>query len=122
VKPGGTSAGGFPCVAPSVFACALACDGVVSGDATAGVVEVALVSAGADIGGVDDAAALSVVDDVAAGAVTATVVDEVIKSPDVVATCARTGLTTRKPATIAEATRTLNPATVTMLFFILEFD
>ena len=80
--------------------------------------EVALLSVGAAVGGVDEAATLAVVDDVAAGAVTATVVDDVIKSLDVLATCARTGLTIANP--IASATMSaMAPTNAMTLAFIL---
>lgn len=120
VKPGGTSAGGFPCVAPSVFACALPCDGVVSGDATAGVVDVALLSAGATDAGVDDAAALSVVDVAAGGASTTEGEEEATTLVDVSSTCARTGLTIVKPMRRANKS-TIAPVNVMKFIFILLF-
>jgi len=57
----------------------------VSDDVGVGVVDVALLSAGAEVGGVDDATMLSAVD-VAEGTVVATAVDEATESVDVAAT------------------------------------
>jgi len=78
--------------------------------------DVALLLAGAVVGGVDEAATLSVVD-VAAGAAGATEVDEAAAVVDVAATCARTGLTMANP--IARVTMSaMAPANVMMLVLI----
>jgi hypothetical protein len=80
-------------------------------------VDAALPSAAVDVVDVDDATRMSVVD-VAAGAVTATGVDEATESLDVAATCARTGLTMANPITSA-TTSALAATNVVMLVFII---
>ena len=109
--------GGLLPTGPAPLACALPCTpGVVSGDVTVGLVEVALLSAGVDVGSVDKATKLSVVD-VAAGGVVEMGVDEATELVDVAATCARTGLTIAKPITSA-MTSAMAPANVVMVGFI----
>ena len=78
--------------------------------------DVALLLAGAVVGGVDEAATLSVVD-VAAGAAGATEVDEAAAVVDVAATCARAGLTMANPITAA-ITSAVAPANLMMFVFI----
>ena len=81
--------------------------------------DVALLLAGVVVGGVDEAATLSVVD-VAAGAAAATEVDDAASVVDVAATCASTGLTMAKP-TASTTTIALAPTNVMMLVFIQLF-
>ena len=76
--------------------------------------EVALLSAGAELGGVDEATTVSVVD-VATGSVAATEVDEAAAVVDVAATCARTGLTITNP-TATVITSATAPANVILAF------
>jgi len=87
VRPGGgASVDGLLPAALAPLACAFPCaPGAVSDDVGVGVVDVALLSAGAEVGGVDDATMLSAVD-VAEGTVVATAVDEATESVDVAAT------------------------------------
>ena len=88
----------------------------MSGGVAAGVVEVALLSAGADIGGVDDAATLTVVDADAAS-VEVTEVDDAATVVDVAPTWARTGLTTATP--IVDAIISAAPINLVMFAVIL---
>ena len=87
VRPGGGASIGVllpDALAP--LACALPCSpGAVSDDVGVGVVDVVLLSAGEELGGVDEAIAVSVVDAVA-GTVAATEVDEAAAVVDVAAT------------------------------------
>jgi len=83
---GGASVGGLLPAALASSACAFPCaPGAVSDDVGVEVVDVALLSAGAELGGVDEATTVSVVD-VAAGAATATAVDDAAAVVDVAAT------------------------------------
>src|SRR5215468_774217 len=102
VRPGGgESVGGLLPAARAPLACALPCaPEAVSDDVGVGVVDVALLSTGADAGGVDEATTVSVVD-VPADTVAATEVDDAAAVVDVAATCARTGLTMANPMTSA---------------------
>jgi len=114
---GGASVGGFPCATPSALACDLPVGPDAVSDDEVGAVELALVSTGAELGGVDEATTVSVVD-VAAGAVAATEVDEAAAVVDVASTCARTGLTTANPITSVTTTAKA-PTNVMMLVFII---
>ena len=100
------------------LACALPCaPGAVSDDVGVGVVDVALLSAGTELEGVDEATTVSIVD-VAAAAIATTVVDDAAAIVDVAATCARTGLTIANPMARA-TTSALVLMNVMMLAFML---
>ena len=108
--------GGLLPAAPAPLACALPCAPRSVSDDGVGAVEVALLSAGADAEGVDDATMLPVVD-VAAGSVVVMGVDEATELVDVAATCARTGPTMENAMASAKKTA-LVPTNLVIVFFI----